>query len=101
MHNWFERHHMASVFEVELRSYLYEVRHLTYMPSLGSIDPPKMLGSPPKFRSPLDTKAAGPPLIYLVGPLAISDPHINICVGPHNTCVALKKFNLLTPNTML
>ena len=27
------------------------------------------------FRSPpLDTKAPGPPLIYLVGPLAISDP---------------------------
>ena len=23
---------------------------------------------------PLDTKAPGPPLIYLVGPLAISDP---------------------------
>ena len=35
----------------------------------------------PKFRSPLDTKASGFPLIYLVGPLPISDPHINICVG--------------------
>ena len=29
-----------------------------------------MLGHPP----PLDTKALGPPLIYLVRPLAISDP---------------------------
>ena len=32
----------------------------------------------------------GPPLIYLVGSLAISDPHINIYVGPPNTCLALK-----------
>ena len=63
------------------------------MASLGFI-------GPPKFRSPLDTKAPGPPLIYLVGPLAISDPHINICVGPPNTCVALKQFNLLPPNTL-
>ena len=55
---------------------------------------------PPKFRSPLDTKAPGPPLIYLVGPLAVSDPYINICVGPPNTCVALKQFNLLPPNTL-
>ena len=55
---------------------------------------------PPKFRSPLDTKAPGPPLIYLVGPLAILDPHINICVRPPNTCVALKQFNLLPPNTL-
>ena len=52
-----------------------------------------------KFSFPLDTKAPGPPLIYLVGPLAISDPRINICVGPPNTCVALKQFNLLPPNT--
>ena len=52
---------------------------------------PKILGSP------LDTKA---PLIYLVGFLAISDPHINICVGPPNTCDALKQFNLLAPNTL-
>ena len=56
--------------------------------------------SPPKFRSPLDTKAPGRPLIYLVGPLAISDPHINICVRPPNTCVALKQFNILPPNTL-
>ena len=56
---------------------------------IGVHSPPKILGSP------LDTKAPGPPLIYLVGPLAILDPHINICVGPPNTCVALKQFNLL------
>ena len=62
------------------------------MASLGFI-------APPKFRYLLDTKAPGPPLIYLVGPLAISDPHINICVGPPNTCIALKQFNLLPPNT--
>ena len=43
-----------------------------------------MLGPPPKFRSPLDTEALGPPLIYLAEPLAISDHHINICVGPYN-----------------
>ena len=65
------------------------------MTSLGFIDPP-----PPKFRSPLDTKAPGPPLIYLVRPSAISDPHINICVRPPNTCVALKQLNLLPPNTL-
>ena len=65
------------------------------MASLGFIAPPpppqKKLGPPliPKLQSPLI-------LIYLVGPLAISDPHINICVGcPPNTCVALKQFNLL------
>ena len=52
------------------------------MASLGFIDPPKILG---------------PPLIYLVGPLAISDPHVNICVGPPNTCIALKQSNLLPP----
>ena len=63
------------------------------MASLGFIGPL------PKFRFPLDTKAPGPPLIYQVGPLAILDPHINICVRPPNTCVALKKFNLLPPNT--
>ena len=41
------------------------------MTSLGFIaapPPPKILGPP------LDTKVPGPPLIYLVGPLAISDP---------------------------
>ena len=65
------------------------------MASLGFIS------SPPKFRSPLDAKAPSPPLIYLVGTLAISDPHINICVGPPNTCVALKQFHLLPPNTLL
>ena len=54
---------------------------------------------PPKILSSLDTKAPGPPLIYLVGHLAISDPHINICVRPPNTCIALKQFHLLPPNT--
>ena len=40
---------------------------------------------------------AGP----FLGPLAISDPHINICVGPPKTCVALEQFNLLSLNTLL
>ena len=53
---------------------------------------------PSKFRSPFDTKAPGPPLIYLAGPLPILDPHIHISVGPPNTCVALKQFHLLSPN---
>ena len=53
------------------------------MASLGFIAPPpqkkkKILGPP------LDTKALGPPLIYQVGPLAILDPYINICVVPPN-----------------
>ena len=61
--------------------------------------PPKILSPTPKFRSTLDTKAPGPLLIYLVGLLAISDPHINIRVGPPNTCVALEQFNLLPLNT--
>ena len=62
--------------------------------------PPKKIYVPSKFRSPLDTKSPGPPLIYLVGFLAILDPNINVCVGPPNTCVALKQFNLLPPNTL-
>ena len=71
------------------------------MASLGFTGPPKILGpslnlSPPSF----DTKALRPLLIYPVGLLAISDPHINICVGPPNTCGALKQFNLLPPNTL-
>ena len=61
------------------------------MASLGFIKPLLKLGPP------FDTKAPGAPLIYLVGPLAISDPHINICVGPPNA--ALKQLNLLPPNT--
>ena len=52
------------------------------------------------YRPPLDTKAPGPPLICLVGPLAILVPHINICVRSPNTCIALKQFNLLPPNTL-
>ena len=70
------------------------------MASLGFIGPPKILAPiPHKFRSPLDTKAPVPPLIYLVGPLAILNPHINICAGPPNTCIALKQYHLLPPNT--
>ena len=53
------------------------------------------------IRSPLDTKAPGPPLIYLVGPWAISEPHINICIRPPNNCVALKQFNLLPQHFVL
>ena len=49
---------------------------LLIMLSLGFIGPPPKILGPP-----LDTKAPGPPLIYLVQPLAISDPHINVCVG--------------------
>ena len=38
--------------------------------------------SPPKFSPPpLDTKAPGPPIIYQVGPLAISDPQCFPQVG--------------------
>ena len=45
------------------------------MASLGFIaPPPKILGPPLNLGLPLDTEAPGPPLIYLVGPLAISDP---------------------------
>ena len=57
--------------------------------------PPKILGRP------LDIKAPGPPLIYLVGLLAILKPRINICVGTANTCIALKQFNLLPPSIVL
>ena len=49
------------------------------------------------FSSPFDIKAPGPSLIYLVGPVAILDPHINICVVTPNTCIALKQFSLLPP----
>ena len=48
-----------------------------------------------------DKRCWGPSLIYPVGPLSVLDPHIDICVGPPNTCVALKQFNLLPPNTLL
>ena len=58
----------------------------------------KFYPPPPKFRYPLDIKAPGPPLIYLVGLLAILNPHINICIGPPNTCVTLKQFNLSPSN---
>ena len=66
------------------------------MASLGFIvPPPKILGRP------LDIKAPGPSLIYLVGLLAILKPRINICVGTANTCIALKQFNLLPPSIVL
>ena len=42
------------------------------MASLGFTGPPKNVRSPL-----LDSKAPGPPLIYLVGPLAISDPKVS------------------------
>ena len=61
----------------------------------------KILGPPLLNLGPPLIPSSRSPLIYLVGPLAISDPHINICVGPSNTCVALKQFNLLPPNTLL
>ena len=35
-----------------------------------------------------------------IPPLAISDPHMNICARPPNTCVASKQFNLLRLNTL-
>ena len=57
---------------------------------MGAHRPP-----PQNFRFPLDTKAPCPHLAYLVGPLAISDPNINICLGPPNICVVLKQF--ITP----
>ena len=51
------------------------------MTSLGFMGPSKILGAPLNL---------GPPLIprLQVPPLAISDPHINICARPPNTCVA-------------
>ena len=62
------------------------------MASLGFIVPPaKILApSPLNLGPPLETKPPGFPFIYLVGLFAISDPHINISVGPPNTCTALK-----------
>ena len=59
------------------------------------------IGPPPKFRSPLDTKASGFPLIYLVGPLAISDPHINICVGPLTLAFIVSKGRSYLPPPFL
>ena len=44
------------------------------MAALGFIAPPKK-----NFMSALDTKAPGPPLIYLVEPLAIPDPYQYLC----------------------
>ena len=51
----------------------------TFYGIIGVHSPPsKILAPPPKFRSPLYTKAPGPPLIYLIETLAISDAHINV-----------------------
>ena len=68
-------------------SYPFKNKHrmqkLSYHGIIGVHSPPLRRSPPPsKFRSPLDTKTPGPQLIYLVGPLAISDAHINIYVGP-------------------
>ena len=37
----------------------------------------------------------------MLGLLTISNPPINKCVGPPNTCVALKQFNLLPQHIVL
>ena len=37
-------------------------------------------------------KASGLPLIYLVGPLAITDPQINICVEPLTLAFIVSKW---------
>ena len=61
--------------------------------TIGAHKPPSLKFRSPLNLVPLNTKAPGPPLIYLVGPLAISDPHINICVGP--LTLALLSSNLI------
>ena len=60
-----------------------------YHDIIGVHSPPRLkcLGPPLNSGPFFDTKAPGLPLIYLVGPWAILDPHINICVVPLNTCV--------------
>ena len=56
-----------------------------------------------KFINDSRTKILGNLILWesdlILGLLAISDPYINICVGPPNTCIALKQFHLLPPNT--
>ena len=80
-----------------------ELQEKEAMASLGFIgSPPKILGPPPlNSGPPLIPKLQVPSLIHLVGPLAILDPHINICVGSPNTYIALKQFHLFLPNTLL
>ena len=73
----------------------HAARILSQHDIIGVHSPPRKTLGPP-----LILKLHVPPLIYLVGTLAISDLHINICVGPTNTCIALKQFNLLPPNTL-
>ena len=65
----------------------------SFMASLGFIRPPLNLAPPliRKLQIPLDLY--GRTFSYF-------GPHINICVGSSNTCVALKQFNLLPPNTL-
>ena len=72
--------------------YVYIYIYIYIMASLAFLAPLKILGPL------LIPKLHVPP--YLVRPLAVSDPHNNICAGPPNTCIALKKFNLLPPNTL-
>ena len=69
---------------------IYTWHHWVHMP------PPKLLCCPLNLGPPLIPKLQVP---LNLRPLAILDPHINICVRPRNTCVALKEFNLLPPNT--
>ena len=52
---------------------------------IGVHRPPKILGLPLNLGPPFIPKLQGSPLIYLLEPLAILDPHINICVRPPNT----------------
>ena len=55
--------------------------------------PLKILGPPPLDLGPhLDMKASGLPLIYLVGPLAITVPQINICVEPLTLAFIVSKW---------
>ena len=70
---------------------LFEMKH----GMIGVHSPPT-----PQIYIPPWYQSSRSPSIYLVGLLAISDTHINIYVGPPNTCIALKQFNLLFPNTL-
>ena len=78
---------------IYIYSYIYSYIYIYIYHGIIGVHRPLL-----NFRSPLNL---GPPLIYLVGLLSIQEPHINICVGPLNICVALKQFNLLPPNTFI
>ena len=71
------------------------------MASLGFIGPLKILGLPLNLDLQLIPKLQVHPFIYVVGLLAILDPHVKICVGLPDTCIALKQFNLLPPHTLV